>query len=72
MLQENIVEKGEIAQNDQFHLFPLATFQLSSAASLNFGRSQLEWCVTYRDWINLLILIGSLPYENDLSLHYPY
>ena len=50
---ENIVEKGEIAQNEQFHLFStmfsmqsvsenslIATFQLSSAASLNFGRSQ--------------------------------
>ena len=47
------MEKGEIAQNEQFHLFlqcflhnlylknPLiATFHLSSAASLNVGRSQ--------------------------------
>ena len=45
--------KGEIAQNEQFHLLPqcflcnlylknhlIATFQLSSAASLNMGRSQ--------------------------------
>ena len=44
--------KGETAQNEQFHLFPqcflcnlyfknslVATFQLSSAASLNLGRS---------------------------------
>ena len=44
------MEKGEIAQNEQFHLFPqcflcnlyikIATFQMSSAASLNFERSQ--------------------------------
>ena len=47
------MEKGEIVQNEQFHLFPqcflcnlclknplTATFQLSSAASLNLGRSQ--------------------------------
>ena len=47
------MEKGEIAQNEHFHLFftmfstqsvslnPLiATFQLSSAASLNLGWSQ--------------------------------
>ena len=45
--------KGEIAQNEQFHLFPqcclcnvylknplIATCQLSSAASLDLGRSQ--------------------------------
>ena len=49
----NIVGKGEIAQNEQFHLFqqclsmqsvsynPLtATFQLSSVASLKLGQSQ--------------------------------
>ena len=46
----NIVEKGEIAQNEQFHLFPQhflcnlyllkATLQLLSADSLNLGRSQ--------------------------------
>ena len=46
------MEKGEIAQNEQFHLFPqcfllnlylkilIATFQLLSAASLNLTRSQ--------------------------------
>ena len=46
------MEKGEIAQNEQFHLFPqcfsrkmyfkslIATFQLSYAASLNLGLSQ--------------------------------
>ena len=47
------MEKGEIAQNEQFHPFPhffsiqpvslnplIATFQLSSAASLSLGRSQ--------------------------------
>ena len=46
------MEKGEIAQNEQFHLFPqcfyaicilnplIATFQLSFAASLNLGRSE--------------------------------
>ena len=51
-LYENIVKKGEIAQNEQFHLFPqcfmdyiswnplIATFQLLSAASLNLGWSQ--------------------------------
>ena len=51
-LQENIAEKGEIAHFEQFHLFPLfsmhsvssnpliATFQLSSPASLNSGKSQ--------------------------------
>ena len=46
------MEKGEITQNEQFHLFPtifslqsvslnplVATFQLSSAASLNLGGS---------------------------------
>ena len=49
---ENTVEKGEIAQNEQFHLFQqfsmqsasqnplIATFQLLSAASLNLGKSQ--------------------------------
>ena len=50
---ENIVENSEIAQNEQFHLFSMmfsmqsvsqkpliATFQLSSAASLNLGQSQ--------------------------------
>ena len=50
---ENIVEKGEIALNEQFHLFStmfskqfvsknpfIATFKLSSAASLNLGWSQ--------------------------------
>ena len=50
---ENIVEKGDITKSEQFHLFPqyflcnlylkillIATFQLSSAASLNLGRSQ--------------------------------
>ena len=44
-----MVEKVEIAQNEQFHLFPpcflfknlsIATFHLSSVASLNLGRSQ--------------------------------
>ena len=46
------MEKGEIAQNEQFHIFPqcflcnlcnlylIATFQLSSAASSNLGQSQ--------------------------------
>ena len=47
------MEKGEIAQNEQFHLFPqcflcnlylkfplIATFHLSSAAALNLGWSQ--------------------------------
>ena len=47
------MEKGEIAQNGQFHLFPqcflcnlyltvplIAKFQLSPAASLNLGQSQ--------------------------------
>ena len=47
------MEKGEIAQNEQFHFFPqcfsmqsvsdnplIATFQLWSAASLNFGWPQ--------------------------------
>ena len=47
------MEKGEIAQNEQFHLFStvfsiqsvsqnplIAIFQLSSAASLNLGLSQ--------------------------------
>ena len=42
--KENIVEKGEIAQTEQFNLFhhvfhAIATFQLS-AASLNLGWSQ--------------------------------
>ena len=50
--EENIVEKGEIAQNEQFHFFPqcflcspylknplIATIHLSSAAFLNLGRS---------------------------------
>ena len=59
-LSENIVGKGEIAQNEQFHLFstmfsmqsvyqnPLkATFQLSTAASLNMGWSQN----VYRDCV---------------------
>ena len=44
--------KGKLAQNEQFHLFPLcflchlhlkiqlATFQLLSAVSLNLGRCQ--------------------------------
>ena len=49
----NIVEKGEIAHFEQFHLFPtmfpmqsvslnplIATFQLSFAVSLNLGQSQ--------------------------------
>ena len=53
MLLENNLKKGEIAQNEQFHLFPqcflcslilksalIATFQLSSAASIDLGRSQ--------------------------------
>ena len=45
-----MVEKGEIAQNEQFHLFlqcflcnlylKIAKFQLISASSLNCGRSQ--------------------------------
>ena len=47
------MEKSEIAQNEQFHLFPqcflchllsknpsIASFQLPSAASLNLGPSQ--------------------------------
>ena len=47
------MEKGEIAQNEQFHSFPqcflcnlylknpsIATFELLSAASLNLGHSQ--------------------------------
>ena len=47
------MEKGESAQNEQFHLFStmlsiqfvslnlvIAIFQLSPAASLNLGRSQ--------------------------------
>ena len=47
------MEKGEIAQNEQFHLFPqcflcnlylkilkIATFQLSSAVYLYLGQSQ--------------------------------
>ena len=51
--KENTVEKGEIAQNEQFHLLPqcfsmqsvcqnplMTKFQLSSVASLNLGRSQ--------------------------------
>ena len=59
---ENIVEKGEIAQNEQFHLFSqcflcnlylknplIATFQLLSAASLNLGRPQ-NVCI--REWVN--------------------
>ena len=59
---ENIVEKGEIAQNEQFHLFStmfsmqsvsknplIATFQLLSAASLNLGQSQ-NVCI--REWVN--------------------
>ena len=51
---ENIVENGEIAQNEQFHPFPqcflcnlyrsknplIAIFQLLSTTSLNLGRSQ--------------------------------
>ena len=42
--------KGEIVQNEQFHLFPqcflckvylkISTFQVPSAASLNLGQSQ--------------------------------
>ena len=52
-LSENIVGKGEITQNEQFHLFStmfsmesvsksplLDTFQFSSAASLNLGWPQ--------------------------------
>ena len=51
---ENFVGKGEIAQDEQFHLFPqyflcnlylkvlkVVTFQLSSAASLNLGQFQI-------------------------------
>ena len=66
----NNVEKGEIAQNEQFHLFPQrflcnlyllkATLQLSSAASLNLGRSQndvlgsgLTLCL--QDFVNLKV-----------------
>ena len=64
------MEKGEIAQNEQFHLYPqcflcnlyplIATFQLSSAASLNLGRFQngisenglkLDWQSQYSDHI---------------------
>ena len=52
-LWKNIVEKSEIAQNEQFHLFStmfsmqsvsynpvIVKFHLSSAASLNLGQSQ--------------------------------
>ena len=47
-LLEKVVEKGEIGQNEQVHLFPQcfpcnplkATFQLTSASSLNLGQSQ--------------------------------
>ena len=48
-----MVEKGELAQNDQFHLIStmfsmqpvyqnplIATFELSSSASLNLGHSE--------------------------------
>ena len=51
--RKTLWKKGEIAENEQFYFFPryflrnlslknhlIATVQLSSAASLNFGRSQ--------------------------------
>ena len=51
-LEENIVEKGEIAQNEQFHLYvqcclfnPLiSTFQLLCAALSSFGRGLKMVC----------------------------
>ena len=53
------MEKSEIAQNEQFHLFLqcflcnlyllVATFQLLSAASLNLVVS--KWCI--REWVKL-------------------
>ena len=60
MPYERIVEKGEIDQNDQFHLFYtmlsvsrnpfIATILLLSAAFLNLGRSQNG----VREWVKTL------------------
>ena len=76
------MDKGEIAQNEQFRLFPQCllcnlylkiTFKLSSASSLNSGRSQkgvlgnrLSLVRQVRkDWfVCLSLLFAPLPNDN--------
>ena len=63
MLQENTVERGEIAQNEQFHLLPqrfLCNLYLKSFNShilvvvcsfFEFGTVS-KWC--FREWVKML------------------
>ena len=73
------MEKGEIAQNEQFHLFPqsflcnlypsIATFQLSSAASLNLGQSQNGWLVgcQFNSYGHIMAVSGTYVFPGFLT-----
>ena len=74
------MEKGEIAQNEQFHLFPqcflynlyakilIATFQLSSASSLNLELSQNG---VLGNGLTLYQMTNFLTRPNSKPLHVP-